>query len=67
MKQNNGIPEQNPPQPPKKSTRRNCASNQLTLFLRGGYGKKSDDERLLDLFSDAEQDRGKHPYGAGAC
>ncbi len=64
MNANEEIPEQNPPQPPKRPARK--GTNQLTLFLKGGFGKKSDDERLLKLFDDIERGREEHPYGAGA-
>jgi hypothetical protein len=66
MNTNEEIPEQNPPQPPKKSTRRNCASRQLSFFLRGGFGTRNSDEKNFDLFDDPDQGYYHHPYGAGA-
>lgn len=63
---NETIPVQDPPQLPRKP-KESSSSKQLPLFLEGGFGKKRDDERLLDLFRDAEQGQDQHPYGAGAC
>lgn len=66
MKNDETIPEQDPPQPARKP-KESSGSKQLPLFLEGGFGKKNDDERFLGLFSDSEKDRDRHPYGAGAC
>lgn len=65
MRKNEVTPVQDPPQPPRKP-KESSGSKQLPLFLEGGFGRKSDDERFLGLFRDAEQDQNQHPYGAAA-